>query len=491
MNKKSENNRKNTCIDLLNAFSEKELDGLRHLASCSYFNTDKTIVALLDIIKRDVWRKRQFNVELEGIIYNKLFNKKSKKNGLSALEKKQLSTKMSVLTRLAEQFLKLEALNENNAYGGDLLLQKILEKQQFSLFQRHINKNKKQLEAQLYKDFEHHRHQQFIEENTLNYLHRSGELMNRDNLNELMYHTDIQYFLKKLSLYMSALTLQNLTLRQYDMTSVGLMFLMLDLPQYASHPLVQIYRATIDLIKNGTDKNYHKLLKILHHNEAAIPRGDLNGFYIAATNFCAQQIREGKLGYKEAFELYRIMDEKDLLIEGNYIPIGKFKNTITAGCRVGQFAWASVLTEKYKNAVKKPIRESVYHFNMGAIAFYQGDYKRALHHLVRVEHINLTYNIDCRNMIIKSHYETDQEYDERTLQIFRSTEKYFNENKELTPRNKKAYKNFIRMLINIYRVRHRATKMKLENIKDKLERQEVNSDKKWLMEKIEELDGGR
>jgi len=50
MNKKSENILKNSCIELLNSFSEKEINGLRHLVTCTYFNTDKTIVKLLDII---------------------------------------------------------------------------------------------------------------------------------------------------------------------------------------------------------------------------------------------------------------------------------------------------------------------------------------------------------------------------------------------------------------------------------------------------------
>jgi len=487
MNNKSENNRKNSCIELLNSFSEKEMDGLKKLVACTYFNTDKSIVELIDIIKRNVWRKRQFNTELEEIIYNKLFNKKSKKNRLSELEKKRLSTKMSVLMRLAEQFLKIEALNDNKAYSSDLLLQKTLEKQQFRLFQRHLNKDKKRLEAQPHQDFEHHRHQQLIEENTLNYLHRSGELLKQDNLNELMYQADIQYFLKKLSLFTTAISLQNITSRRYDTASTELMFAVLDLPRYASHPLVQIYRASIDLMQCPSEENYRQLLTTLDGNEATISRVDLNNFYVVATNFCAQRILEGKFDYQELFELYRIMDEKDLLIEGNFIPIGKLKNTITAGCRVGEFEWASALTDKYKNAVKKPIRESVYRFNMGAIAFYQNDYKMALHHLVRVDSINLTYDSDCRIMLVKSHYETDKEYDERTLQIFRSTEKYFNENQQLTAKNKKAYKNFIRILINVYRVRHRATKMTLESIQEKLERQEVNSDKQWLMEKIGEL----
>jgi len=90
-------------------------------------------------------------------------------------------------------------------------------------------------------------------------------------------------------------------------------------------------------------------------------------------------------------------------------------------------------------------------------------------------------------MMLKSHYELDKEYDERTLQIYRSAERFFNENKSLNRARKTAYKNFTRTLINVYRIKHQATKMTLGKVKTKLEQQELNSDKSWLLEKIGEL----
>lgn len=488
MNKKPEILQKNICIELLDSFSEKEMGKLRQLVTCSYFNTDTCVIRLLDILYKDVWRKRQFDAEMQYHVYGKLFSENQlKSDQLNELQKKQLSTKMSVLTRLAEQFLKVEALDKNSTYSSDLLLQEVLQKRQFRLFKRLINKSKKELLSQSQKDLAYHQQLQSIEKNKLNYLHRSGELLKNDNLNELIYQTDIQYFLEKLSLCITSLSLQNVTSHKYN-TSIDLMFPMLDLPQYATHPLIQIYCATIKLMRDASEENYRLLLTSLDQNEAAVLKSDLNGFYVVATNFCAQQILKGSFGYQELFELYHTMDEKNLLVEGDFIPVGKLKNTITAGCRVGQFEWAISRTEKYRNTVKKNLRDSVFHFNMGAIAFYQQDYRHTLHHLVRVESINLAYDSDCRVMMMKAHYETDWEYDERTLQIFRSTEKYFNENKAFTPRNKKGYKNFIRALINLYRIRHQATKMTLQSIKVKLEKQEVNVDKRWLMGKIEELE---
>jgi len=76
------------------------------------------------------------------------------------------------------------------------------------------------------------------------------------------------------------------------------------------------------------------------------------------------------------------------------------------------------------------------------------------------------------------------------MQAFRSTEKFFREDKSLPVIDKKGYINFIKILIKIYRLRHNvnATKAKLVSIKEELNDQKVNCDKRWLLEKIQELE---
>ena len=53
--------------------------------------------------------------------------------------------------------------------------------------------------------------------------------------------------------------------------------------------------------------------------------------------------------------------------------------------------------------------------------------------------------------------------------------------------NKKSYKNFTQILINLYRVRHKMGKQTIESVQNKLDKMDVVSDKKWLLEKIEEI----
>jgi len=182
------------------------------------------------------------------------------------------------------------------------------------------------------------------------------------------------------------------------------------------------------------------------------------------------------------------MEDKDLLKESGSIPVNKLKNLIAVACHAEEFEWGEYIIEKYRSYITKEFRDSVCYYNIGAIAFYQKDYKTAIQNFIRVERINLNYDLNCRMLILRSHYETDEEYDERTVQIFRSTEKFVNDNKQLSPVRKKANKNFINTLINLYRVKHRSGKMTIAGIRQKIEKFDLLSYKRWLLEKIQEIE---
>ncbi len=488
--KESTENHQSLCVELLSVFSEKEVNNLIHFINCRYFNTDRYVIKLLDVLKKQVVGRRQFGEAVKADVYEKVFTDTVKSKGLNVIQKKRLGAKLNALTRLTEQFLATDAFRQHEIYQNDLLLQELLDKKQYQLFNRHINKMLKKQETDTQKNTDHYEHNYKIEYNRLNYLYRSGKIVNKeDNLSELIYQLDLHYLLNKLSLYITLLSMELSTSKTYDKASMEAITSLLDLPQYAGHPFVSVCRATVDLMKFQTEEAYHNLLKLLDVQASSIPKAELNGIYITITNFCAQQIKKGGFDHNELFNLYQMMDNRGLFIEGNFMSEVRLKNVVATACRVEEYEWAVNLVEKYRPFIRKPVRESVCQLNLGIIAFYQKDYKVAIHHFIRVDNVNLNYDINCRIMMMKSYYEIDEDYDERTMQIFRSTEKFFNENKALPQKTRKGYKNFIRTLINLYRIRHRATKMKLEQINEKLEQQEVNSDKYWLREKIMEIGG--
>jgi len=107
--------------------------------------------------------------------------------------------------------------------------------------------------------------------------------------------------------------------------------------------------------------------------------------------------------------------------------------------------------------------------------------------IIRVDKVELAYDLDVKILLLKAHYQLDKEYDERTMQIFRSVERFVRGNQTLSTFAKKSYKNLIQIIINLYRVKHRVGKRTLEQIRQKMEKMNFIGDKKWLLEKIEEI----
>jgi len=491
----SKNNHKRVrpflAIELLNSFSTRELGDLSDFAACKYHNTDVHVVVLLEALRKDVIHKKDFDEAAQCVVYKAVFPKKSApKKSLNPQQKALLLAKMTILTRLSEASLTYEALKENAACRTELLYPELLKRKQFGLFNRNKTKDDKLLSVKTAKDVRDYAQKFTMESENLLYLHHKELSMTKDNLPELIEGLDIYYLISKLKLYIICVSYMRMSAKKsYDMKAMDAIVPLLSLPQYADHPLIHVHQLALNLLKTDDITQYKKLIELLDIKEGFISKKDLNDFYIIAANFCSKKIKEGNCEfYQHAFDLYRMMDSKDLLKEGTFMSINKLKNIITLSCRLNEFDWAKKTIEKYRSTLEKEHANSVYHFNMGAVAFYQNDFKTALSHFIRVEKVNLAYDMDCRIMLLKSHYELDQEYDERTIRTFLLSERFIQSHKGLIQRDKDAYKNFVRILINIYNTRHGAGRMTPEKIQKKLEKLEFVSDKKWLEEKIKGLD---
>jgi len=495
-------NRPFLSIKLLNTFSEKEIADLTHFVSCPCFNKDESISRLLEALKRYALNGKEFGENERSIVYEKTFMRKSLlEKVLNKKKRSLLNVKMNNLTGLIEQFLAMQAIKENKSYKCELLYDTLLKRKQYWLLNRHLKKHKKELSKQKEKDITYYGHQSKVEQVILNYLHRSGQLMQEDNLPDLICSLDIHYLLNKLGLQLTALSMRNIPgKKEYDLSSMAAMTPLLDLPQYAEHPLIILYRASVALMETKSDKAYFNLLSLLEQYESVVPISTLKDFYTTTINYCSDQIRAGVSGYyKNVFNLYKVMDTKKLLLDNGFISPSNLKNIVTAACRVKEFVWAEEAIERYRLHLKQSIRDSVYHFNLGVVAFHQKDYETAHDAFTKVDKVDRIYYINTRVLILKCFYEKETDYGS-TMQAFRSASRFFKDNR-LLPANQtqKAYINFLQILTKIYRFRRdvnfyhnvKTKKEKLESVRKKLEKQKVNADKQWLLEKIEELESGR
>ncbi len=489
-------------IELLKKFSKKELKGLRDFVLCRYFNTDQYVVKLLEVIENEVIGKAVIgkvvmSEAIQARIYAQVFGEKQKTIALNKKQKATFNAKMNALTRLAERFLTVDALADDEAYKSDLLLKTLLKKQQARLFMRYINKLQKQEDIQR-KGSDYHYQKLKISQHLLNYHHYLlGNIRKADNLNEQSHALDLYYLLNKLDLHLTAYSMRGDSAKNYyDFLTIPTIETLLDSVDYQIHPLIEGYLIAIELTQKQQHKIYEKLFTFFDKHEAIMPADSRSYFYATLVNFCIRQTRKGKTKYhKNIYELYRMMDEKNLLLENNIMPPEKLKNIISIAGRAEEYDWGEEMIEKYYPHIVKSMREDIRNFNTGAIAFYRKDYNRTKEHFSNIKNrINPIYDINLRIITAKYSYElsrnNDNKYDTYSyvLSRLKSIEGYISSSKSLKNNDKESHRNFMRILINLFRIKHSEGKMTPEKVKKKLESINNINSKNWLEEKIKELE---
>jgi len=492
------------CIEILRTFERKELENFKDFISCRYFNTDKYVIRLLEILDRKkILGKRIFDTDMRDIVRRELFEKRpiAKASETKKLKKEKalFNAKMNLLQKLAENFLAIQTMEHNEAHKYELLYHELLDRKLFRLFERHANKNRKLLRKQIIKDQEDYGQSYRTERKFYDFLALNDRFYVKDNLSKMMHDLDIYYILNNLHIRLSALALkQTVEKKDYNFPSMEIIETLIKYPEYSKHPLIRLYVASIELKKSMSQKSYDYLLYTLDEVSSVVPTEILKDCYSTCIAHCIHGIISGDKDRdhrKNMLDLYRTMHNKNLMLDEGIILPYQLKNMVVIACKKEQFGWAKDITEYYYSYVRKPIRESVYNFNIGIIAFNQKKFDIAHDKFLKVRDIDLTYDINVRVLILKCYYEkarllkeSKRHYNEQIMGTIRNAKTYFKNKKELTSNSKKSYENFAQILIYLYRILHGVGKIILESVKERLDKQEVNADKQWLREKLAELE---
>lgn len=467
-------------IELLQSFSDKERTGFSQYVNCTYFNGNKKVAVLLDELLIHIEKD-----SLDFLLQDGFFKDKEK----ARKEQNKFRVNVSILLKLAKEFLMIQALKENETAQLDLLQSKLLEKKQFRLYEQYIRQCKKKLESPK-KGLDFYAYQYCVESSLLDYSQLKGSIAKDNNIEQLKICNMLIFALNQLSLHLVEISISEKTLfYRVNFAHINSINSILKLPELKSHPLIKVYRAVVLLMEEKSEHAFLKLVGSLDKHSEEIPSHSLVNFYNSLLNFCILQIRNKKINFKKyQFELYKIMDSKNLLLWQGKLSAGSLRNIIIHSCRTNEFDWAIKVLNKYIGYIRKEIRKDVKAFNLATIAYFKKDYQIAIDCLFPLPYISLSYDINRRIIMFKCYFEIDEYYLIPRETQFRSFEKYIMSNKAITKSNKKSYKNFIRILINLYRVKHKEGKMTIDRIKEKLAAQQINSNKDWLLEKIGALE---
>jgi len=402
----SNNSKSPGCIELLSKFSSHEMSQFLEFVQCKYFNTDSKIVILTAFLKDNFFKKgkNKFDetVRLQALkaIFPDISSKKINE------KQAQLTNKLGVVRQLGLRFLQVKALETDSAESAKLLYQELNKRELSASFRKQQRDDRKKLDKIKQKGDTYYYKKYQIERAEYDYRFRMEKLINDDNLPEVIEALDISYLINRFILQLAGMALMSVSSKSHDYDTKAIINLS-EHPHYSQIPIISVCRAAYDMeynkfqyIKLSTqqqpieanlankksEQSFNNLVKLLDVNHEELPGDTLADFYTLTTNFCMHQIKLKNLSYnKKAFELYRQIDRKGLLIIDNKIRIDKLNSMIVMACRAAEFEWAKDTLSAYKQYIHPAIRDSVNSFLSGLIEFYQGDFVKAEKHFLQAQ----------------------------------------------------------------------------------------------------------
>jgi hypothetical protein len=293
--------------------------------------------------------------------------------------------------------------------------------------------------------------------------------------------------LQRLSIACIILNKRRLKVIHYDMAQIEQLIAEVERHDWSDFPLVALYYRALLLLYGQTETDYLQFKALLI--PATIAVYELKNLYSYAIGYCTLQTVKGNLSYyQEAFDLYKVQHERQLLFDGQYLQLNHARNMVTLGLRIQEWEWIQTFIEYCRIHIHPNYSDTIYRLNMAAFCFYQKNtaaYQKCIDYLFQIsKDVEPLYNIERKSLLLKAYYELKEvRLFESHIATFKS---YIKTQRELPDAKKKAYQHFIRLSAHLFNEMLKTPKsrdtQKLEKIAQELKTLPI-TDKQWLMEK--------
>jgi len=469
-------------ISLLQTFSKHELNRFRKFLLSPYFNDQEDLTRLFEVVNQAL---REDENEMSGLdkhtVWETLYPKQK-------FDDAQLRRLASDLGQLALRFL-VEEARKQDPLAEALELQKVLEKPEL---QKHLagveRQIRKQLETAPGQSTWYYLSQFRLHWNTYN---RASKVMATADFMEKLLPADqtLEYFyvVQKLKFYVAWLIFRGFRSTQQELSVMSGFWDHIRKPQFDGVPLVSIYRDVIRCLTEPDDEQHFRgFMTNLEKFADQLTMEDLRECYYIAQNYCAFKINKGKAEYyRDVFEIFKIVIERKILLEEGQLSEGVFKNIITASLWVDELVWAENFIQEYWHHLPSNIRENAYTFNLANLYWHQKKYDKVIELLSNVGYSDIVYSLGSKLLLLRTYFELGEYLAlDSLIDSFRI---FIRRNKVVSKNQKREYNNFLNFIKKLTSLNPSNTTA-VAKFKQRVTETSSSTPKKWLLEKIEELE---
>lgn len=231
----------------------------------------------------------------------------------------------------------------------------------------------------------------------------------------------------------------------------------------------------------GNDSYYFDFKNTLIKNDGLFSLLEKYGLYVCLTNSCVQKIDLGnELFFKECFEIYKIMFQKNLFnAYSGYFAMTTFSAIINTGLAAGEFEWIDKFILEYKNKLNPLHRDDAVNYGLAQLNFKKGNFSKALEFISKTNTEFSNFKFHLKILQLKIYFELGDF--ESLYYTADSFQHFIGKNKIVGNTYKEEFSKFTRILDLLVKYKLEKSDKLYYKIKMLLDNKSIAS-RKWLLE---------
>lgn len=478
-------------IKLLKALNSVELNEIGRFLNTTVFNRDKASTSLFGYLKKihpDFPKELMEKKQLFFAAFPDKIN----------FEQRTINDKISDLSLLIEKYLVWKEIQQQPVDAGVILAKALKRKNQDALFFSQLDKTKRLLEKNPYRDLWYY--QQHFAIAYQEYFHPTSDKFKRVEprlkLEETSQYLDTFFVLSKLRLIGESKT-RSIILKEKDVflfqkeviAHINL------LKQGKDNPLLKIYLGILTLYENNDNRLFDELTQqFLQHYKLCTPES-LAAIATFLINYSALRVIEGIPEFKiKSYHLYSKMLKINALDSEGFLPIYHFKNICILGAELGFIKETEKFIKKWKDKLPETQQEATVRISEAHLKFCNQQYTLASNLLSKFQAVSdyTDYGDELRYRSLKLRCFYELYTTQHTDQVRSFCVAYINfldRNKRIGSDSVQSNKSFIKVSRKLFRlkVKEKISDKDLKNLETEVLQAKRIICKDWLLKKINEL----
>ncbi len=463
-------------IVILKTFSKKDLRELKKWLDSPAHNQREDVVLLFEYLTDGSHLENEKYLKKEKV-FCKIFPKEP-------YDDARLRQTMHFLLKAIEEYFIWQELQEDTVQTRIALARMYRKRKLDKAFRKAIRNVQDLQDNHSYRNEQYLRNEYLLQQERYLY-YENKERTTKMNLQEVSDALDSTYMVEKLRQTCLMLAHQAVYKADYDMGLLDEAVQYIEKKKLTSIPGITIYYYVYKMIaEKSNPAHFEALTKQIKSYSHLFPKGEMQGIYVHAINYCIGRINSGQQEYfRKVFELYRQGIENSVLIENDIIDPYTFRNVISSGIKLREFEWLDHFIHNYKDYLEEQHRENSFLFNLARLRFEQRDYDSAMRLLAQTDFDDILIQLSAKVMLLKMYYELDEiDAMESLLESMRA----YLQRKKIMGYGRINFQNFIRYSAKLLRINPYN-----EDQKNKLRQEIATADRvaerDWLLQQLDAL----